>query len=192
MDTLPKDVVVEMALNLSPPDLINFCITEKRQNQIVCNSEIFWRRKLVKDYPGEYDEGIKNAKSIYIDRFTRISSAIEAFIPIFITKIFGETFNNFFTVEYKKELYKKIYTIYKRLYDIPDNEDNEELILYEIIDPSLEGYVPQYFVLHDTDYSSAGYRSVGLAATEVCQTVWILKLLLKISYIICLMKNKRN
>ena len=49
MESLPKDVAIEMALNLSPVDLIRFCSASKAQNRI-CNSRDFWRRKLEKDY----------------------------------------------------------------------------------------------------------------------------------------------
>lgn len=39
MEKLPKDVVSEMALNLSQPDLINFCLTSTKQNKEICNNK---------------------------------------------------------------------------------------------------------------------------------------------------------
>jgi hypothetical protein len=49
METLPKDVRIEIAMNLKPYELINFCVTEKKQSKEICESEFFWRRKLQRD-----------------------------------------------------------------------------------------------------------------------------------------------
>lgn len=50
MEQLPKDVLIEIALNLNAIDLLNFCKLQKRETQAICQNENFWRRKLVKDY----------------------------------------------------------------------------------------------------------------------------------------------
>lgn len=49
METLSKDVKFEMALNLSPRDVLSFCLTSKK-NSDICNSDIFWYRKTMHDY----------------------------------------------------------------------------------------------------------------------------------------------
>ena len=42
MDSLPKDIVMEIAKNIDLGDLANFCATQKRTNQIVCQNRDFW------------------------------------------------------------------------------------------------------------------------------------------------------
>ena len=123
MESLPKDVAIEMALNLSPPDLINFCSASKAQNRI-CNSNDFWRRKLDKDYPGDFAPGtvLINAKELYIKRFTYVSREIEEFMENIIRDAFPKNFSRFFNKEYKKELYLKLY----KLYEMVKNDEYKE------------------------------------------------------------------
>lgn len=119
MESLPKDVLSEMVLNLTPPDLIKFCSTGKLQNKIVCESETFWRRKLERDYPEEflefYETGIpvKKPKAVYVKRFTFISRKIEDFVEFFIYEVFNVGFKKFLTEEYRQELFNAIYSIYE-------------------------------------------------------------------------------
>ena len=109
MESLPKDVMAEMALNLSAPDLISLCSASKSQNRI-CNSNDFWRRKLEKDYPEElfefYKSGtpVENPKQVYINKFTFLSRKIEEFVEEFIEKIFQDNFSKFLSKEYKNRL----------------------------------------------------------------------------------------
>ena len=49
METLPKDILFEIALELSGKDLIQLCKTSKKYKYI-CDSNIFWRKKIYKDY----------------------------------------------------------------------------------------------------------------------------------------------
>ena len=49
--TLPKDVLFEVLINLTPNQLLNTCLTASALN--ICLDENFWRLKLVKDYPKE-------------------------------------------------------------------------------------------------------------------------------------------
>ena len=93
MESLPKDVAIEMALNLSPPDLVRLCSASKAQNRI-CNSNDFWRRKLEKDYPEEVFHSyvteipIENPKQIYINKFTFVTKKIHVFIQILFPNFF--------------------------------------------------------------------------------------------------------
>ncbi len=150
MESLPKDVTMEMALNLSPPALINFCTSSKKSNQ-VCNSDSFWRRKLEKDYPKEFyktEKPIVNPKQIYIYMFTFISRQIEEFMKIFLSKIFAPFSYNFLTSEYKKELSSKIYEIYQQSEDYEnkdENEDEDEDEYYEFVVTILNPYIPDRF-----------------------------------------------
>jgi hypothetical protein len=59
MESVPKDLLFDIALNLNTLDLINFCKVQKRHNQYICNSERFWKTKLLKDYPNYEEIGNK-------------------------------------------------------------------------------------------------------------------------------------
>lgn len=82
METLPKDVQRKLALEFSPPDLINFCLTNKQTYEDICNSKDFWRRKLAIDFPYVSAHFVKNnlvlsnPKNTYIKKFTEVSQNI--------------------------------------------------------------------------------------------------------------------
>ena len=118
MQTLPKDVRMKIALDLSPPDLVKFCLSEKKQDREICGSETFWMQKLEKDYPEEfldfYTRGIpvQNPKGIYMRRFTYISKQIEDFIEEFINRIIGRNLNKYLNKQYREDLFKIFFDIY--------------------------------------------------------------------------------
>lgn len=155
METLPKDVAIEMALNLSPPDFISFCSTSKAQNRI-CNSNDFWRRKLEKDYPEEllqfYQTGepIVNPREVYINKFTFLSRKIEEFVEELIEKIFQKNFSKFLTIEYKKEIYSRLYKIYDAVKNNKDEDIDDFVIHY------LEHYVPVGSLFNDNEALDLG------------------------------------
>ena len=86
MENLPKDIQREIALNLSPPEIIRFCLTSKSFNKEICESKDFWRQKISIDYPKLFlyhqknDLPLQNPKSTYMRKFTQISKTIEDFI----------------------------------------------------------------------------------------------------------------
>ena len=149
METLPKDVAIEMALNLSAPDFISFCSASKAQNR-VCNSNDFWRRKLERDYPEEllesYQTGepIANPREVYINKFTFVSRKIENFVEEFIENLFGETLSKFLTKEYRKELYLRLYRMYETLKR--DNIDHN--LIDEMIYGNLEILTPRASIMN--------------------------------------------
>jgi hypothetical protein len=51
MEYLPKDVLVLLAMEMSYPEILKFCQTNKNINRAVCKNNYFWRNKLYKDYP---------------------------------------------------------------------------------------------------------------------------------------------
>ena len=127
MENLPKDVAIEMALNLSPVDLISLCSSSKTQNRI-CNSNNFWRRKLDRDYPGDFASGtiLTNPKELYIKRFTYVSRKIEEFMENIIKEAFPENFSRFLNTEYRKELYLKLYKLYEMVKNEEYKDEGEE------------------------------------------------------------------
>lgn len=145
METLPKDVRFEIAMNLSPPDLINLCLSEKKQNIEVCASKDFWRRKLEKDYPEEFIEfymkgiPVANPKSIYVNRFTEISRAIEKFIPQFIKINFGPT-SKYLNEQYNKDVYSALFKIYT---EITSQKISDEYEQSDIIFDHISSLIPE-------------------------------------------------
>src|SRR5688572_4507006 len=116
MNTLPKDVTIEIALNLKPADLIKFCSVNRKANNLICDSKDFWRRKLVRDYPEEMkeieDKVLNNPKKIYMKRFRYISKKIEEFMEQMITIIF-EDFEKFLNDKYRTHAFDILYELYE-------------------------------------------------------------------------------
>ena len=149
MESLAKDVVVEMALNLLPVDLINFCITEKKYKKIVCDSKIFWLKKINKDYPNEIVT-VENAKTAYMQKFRAVSIKIEKFIDNMFSEIFNESFLKFVNLEYKQLLYRSLYKLYNDTKNdlskrtIKNSEELEEYFL-DIFYDTIPLYVREFY-----------------------------------------------
>jgi len=125
METLTKDTLTKIALELSPPDLINFCSTNKKNN--ICSSENkdFWRLKIQRDYPKVFNYykiqniTLVNPKNTYIRKFIEVSKAIENFIEDVLEEKLMREFpkvkkENFDNIQ-KKELFTKLYDLYQTL-----------------------------------------------------------------------------
>ncbi len=67
MENLPKDVMRLMALELDMPDILNYCLTNKKFNATICESQTFWRNKYMNDFPGSkpIPSSVRNAKRVY-------------------------------------------------------------------------------------------------------------------------------
>ena len=48
-DLLPRDMLFKLALELSLPDLLNFC-SNQRVNELVCSQKDIWLAKLKQDF----------------------------------------------------------------------------------------------------------------------------------------------
>jgi hypothetical protein len=55
MESIDRNVLIQLALDLDLPDLLALCSSSKRTNQILCDNDNFWRLKLSRDYP--YTQG---------------------------------------------------------------------------------------------------------------------------------------
>ena len=62
MDHLPKDLLIELALDLDLPEVIKFCGTSQRINKTVCESDIFWMKRFIRDY-GDYPKTTKTTET---------------------------------------------------------------------------------------------------------------------------------
>lgn len=66
MDSLPSELIYEIASHLDGKSLINFCQTNRRHAKLT-HDERFWRQKLIKDFPFVNHENILNLREAYID-----------------------------------------------------------------------------------------------------------------------------
>ena len=51
METTDKNVLMLIALELDMPSLYKLCSTNKKMNKLVCGNQMFWMRRLNKEYP---------------------------------------------------------------------------------------------------------------------------------------------
>lgn len=123
MEKLPKDILIEIALNLNPDDVINFCKSAKRENQVICQNEHFWRRKLVKDYPEYFNFELTeiNYKTIYINMFI-FHQEIHRFTRDFLNRFFGESQRYMNKDLYLKDFKNEILKLFFILYKLEDDE----------------------------------------------------------------------
>jgi len=80
-EKLPTDVIIHMALDLSLPDLISLCQTSKRFNRIVCDNNIYWLNRLIKEYnidtdsiPIKYTSNKKYTAKEYYEHMVKYSN----------------------------------------------------------------------------------------------------------------------
>ena len=69
MKKLNSDLLFSLAIHLDLPNLLNFCSTNTRINDLVCNREHIWRYKLNQDFPNdfmEFKDLHKAPKDLYI------------------------------------------------------------------------------------------------------------------------------
>jgi hypothetical protein len=131
---LREDEKRKIAMNLSPVDLINLCVTHKAFNKSICESNSFWLQKLEVDYPEEFvvvyeGKKIENPKQIYITRFTEIINKIESYVLKIIDIIYGKVFRkNFsqFLKDYEKKLIKEVYNMYPEIKKLKKETTEEE------------------------------------------------------------------
>ena len=50
IDSLPKDILIEIAIELDLSDIVNWCQLNKRINSLTGQNETFWMRKFIHDY----------------------------------------------------------------------------------------------------------------------------------------------
>lgn len=53
MESLPRDVLVYLALELDLLDIVNLCKSNKKIDEKICKNHHFWRNKINRDYPNK-------------------------------------------------------------------------------------------------------------------------------------------
>ena len=144
MNKLPKDVKMNIALELSPPHLIQFCLSNKGNN--ICNSKHFWRRKLEKDYGIDVSSNIiEDPKKLYIEKFTYVSREIERIVQALLDSEFSG-FQKYLNDSFKKDLYTNFMDTYLRIsedknnFELENSENGEDDFVSIFLDDEHEGY----------------------------------------------------
>ena len=90
MDKASKDVLFMIALDLSLPELLNWCLSSKRVNQKVCQNRDVWISKLKRDFS---DEDISYFKNVFPSYSNQQYQELYKFlyglnkVKIFLTKL---------------------------------------------------------------------------------------------------------
>lgn len=109
MENLPKDLRRKIALELSPSDLIRFCVSEKKMYEEICNSKEFWREKIARDFPEVFSYFqrhkmiLHNPKNTYIRKFTEIFKMIDEFVNQFPKNIQTQLYNDIYNLYEEKK-----------------------------------------------------------------------------------------
>ncbi len=109
MEKLPKDLKRRLALELSPSDLIRFCVSEKKMYEDICNSKEFWREKIARDFPEVFTYFqrhkmiLSNPKKTYIRKFTEVSKLIDEFLKAYPENIRAVLYNDIYDIYEEKK-----------------------------------------------------------------------------------------
>ena len=85
MEKTTKDIVIELAIQLDLPDILQFCLTSKKINNYVCSNKDFWIRKMYLDYgikfadinyddPRKYYENIRKLKTTDFFNYSQLGN----------------------------------------------------------------------------------------------------------------------
>ena len=89
METLPRDVLIKTILELPINDITKLCQTSKRINDLICESDEFWRLKLYHDFKIRWQAGNEDLKSTYQNILKRIKSNREYCLKLQKRNIFS-------------------------------------------------------------------------------------------------------
>ena len=128
---LPTDIQRKIALELEPYDLVSFCAVNKDTNKEICNSDIFWRLKIERDFPEIFRYFqvnklvLRNPKTTYMRNFIELSEYIDKQVDN-IREIYFKTNGTVqnpskeLGVEISNKVYKVIYDTlsdYRKMYN---------------------------------------------------------------------------
>ena len=145
MESLPKDLRRKLALELSPSDLIRFCVSEKKMYQEICESKEFWREKIRRDFPEVFNYFerhkmvLRNPKNTYIRKFTEVSKFIDEFVQSYPENIRAVLYNDIYDIyeDKKRDLdvnYKKLSEVYKyNVHNRLDFENDVSKLIFQLM-----------------------------------------------------------
>lgn len=65
MEKIPKDVLILIALEFDLREILKFCSTSKYINRTICESQIFWRKKISREYPHLNINNVEKFRNLY-------------------------------------------------------------------------------------------------------------------------------
>jgi hypothetical protein len=95
LDSLPKDLIVYMAMGMSLDTIWRFCRTSNRLNDLVCDNERFWVDKLANEFPGEAEK--KPSDSTFREHYQKTWMAAKD--PYAVLQIVNKIKKGFHTVQ---------------------------------------------------------------------------------------------
>jgi hypothetical protein len=85
---IPKDILIQLALELDILSLLNFCKSSKRFNTITCQNNLFWFNKLNKDF-NYSDTKIYNKDTNYRNLYEMVIGRL-TFYEVFLSECNGQ------------------------------------------------------------------------------------------------------
>ena len=58
-ERIPKELTWKIANNLSPRDLMRFCMSSRHIHSILCQDEDFWKLRFIQDFPEFWNPDIQ-------------------------------------------------------------------------------------------------------------------------------------
>lgn len=122
METLPKDILVEITLKLELPDVLNLCFSKKIFNQRIFENYIFWSKILKKDFNINYNKN--NSRNIYKEVNVKFKNAIKSiFDKGYPSKLRKHLIESGYINEFKKEISNYLGPYYEKTIFTDDLED---------------------------------------------------------------------
>lgn len=176
MEKLPKDVAFKIFLDLSPPDVINFCLTDKANKKRICDNPEFWIKKLEKDYPYtlllplKHKIPLSNPKNTYIREFTNFQKKIEEYVKDIDVPLNGKFLENYekskiniqdLRKEFARDIHKTVSELFERI------EDDEQRFMFyrgSLSKQIIEKHLKKYFGnITDTGFNTPdGFSSLTI------------------------------
>lgn len=126
LDTLPKNVLYGLALDLKPKELYKLCLTNKKLDELICNNDNFWKEKLYKDYP----ETIGVFNFTYKGLFKRLYE--RTYKALFRFRDFEELNKSFKLHIVDWDLFTEFIINIKQITTFFNNEVNNEYLIIEM------------------------------------------------------------
>jgi len=113
METLPKDILIEITLKLELSDVLNLCFSKKIFNQRISENYIFWNKMLKKDFNINYNKN--NSRNIYKEVNIKFKNAIKSiFDEGYPSKLRKHLIKSGYINEFKKEISQYLGPYYEK------------------------------------------------------------------------------
>ena len=113
METLPKDILVEITLKLELSDVLNLCFSKKIFNQRISENYRFWSKMLKKDFNINYNKN--NSRNIYKEVNVKFKNAIKSlFDDGYPSKLRKHLIKSGYINEFKKEISQYLGPYYEK------------------------------------------------------------------------------